>query len=166
MRFDYINLNQLVPTKRLPLVASLQAGFASATGGGCLRPTERQRASGWCQRASWPPVAGCWLQQWQAALGGTVAASGREGLRLGAVGKAGRFGGLHLEKKTHLCKGLWIIYNFLKEKMKQKFVISLRALWVLKWSVHVLLRAGFREYPCYRLPWDIPRESPESLPLF
>lgn len=32
-------------------------------------------------------------------------AGGRE-LRLGAVGKAGRFGGLHLEKKTRLYKGL------------------------------------------------------------
>lgn len=55
---------------------------------------------------------GC-LQQWHTALGGTVAASRAEGgwaggreLRLGAVGKAGRFGGLHLEKKTRLYKGL------------------------------------------------------------
>lgn len=58
-------------------------------------------------------AACCRLQQWHTALGGTVAASRAEGgwaggrqLRLGAVGKAGRFGGLHLEKKTRLYKGL------------------------------------------------------------
>lgn len=85
--------NQLVPTKWL----QLRKGSWPACGlvlcvqqeGGVRDP----RAEGGRR----------WVALWQRC---PPRQAGGEGLCLGAVGRAGRFGGLCLEKKTHLCKGL------------------------------------------------------------
>lgn len=94
----------------------------------------------------------CLLQAAVVAVGGT-AGWGRKGRASPwGVRKPGRFGGLQLDEKTHLCKSLWIIYNFLAEKTKQKFVVALRALTALKCSANTHSKCRFQRISMLQAP--------------